>query len=59
MTRALSIPPDAAARMMMLVTHEKKARESQEKAIPLRSAPSVPNEAVEQPSRMDGTENSE
>jgi hypothetical protein len=26
MTRALSIPPDAAARMMMLVSHDKKSQ---------------------------------
>ena len=28
MTRALSIPPDAAARMMMLVSHDKKSQQS-------------------------------
>ncbi|HRX78464.1 MAG TPA: hypothetical protein P5307_05340 [Pirellulaceae bacterium] len=26
MTRALSIPPDAAARMLMLVSHEKQSK---------------------------------
>lgn len=27
MTRALSIPPDAAARMLMLVSHDKKSQQ--------------------------------
>jgi hypothetical protein len=27
MTRALSIPPDAAARMMMLVSHDKRSQQ--------------------------------
>ena len=28
MTRALSIPPDAAARMLMLVSHDKKSQQT-------------------------------